>query len=205
MAEQQAALPQNLLLSIGMVESGHADPATGLKAPWPWTVNADGQGQYFTTKEAAMAFVRLAQSSGAHDIDVGCFQISLEAHPDAFATLDDAFDPASNAGYAASFLTQLKSRTGSWSNAIADYHSAMPELGLPYQRQVLAAWKAIGNLPIDLAMLQTSLGSGGSGFIAPDPVAVIQSAAARRVHVYSMNDSAKASWHPGLPRVIEGP
>lgn len=200
-AEQQAALPQNLLLSIGVVESGRADPLTGHVAPWPWTVNADGQGQYFSTKEAAMEFVRLAQSSGAHDIDVGCFQVSLEAHPDAFATLDEAFDPSHNASYAAGFLTQLKGHTGSWGTAIADYHSAMPELGLPYQRRVLAAWKAMGNLPFALG----AYASEAIAYVAPDPVVIMQSAAAKRVHVYSMNDSARQSWHPGLPRVIEGP
>jgi hypothetical protein len=113
-AEQEAALPVNLLISIGMVESGHPDPLTGRFAPWPWTVNADGNGQYFPTKEAAEAFVRFAEASGARDIDVGCFQISLQSHPDAFVSLDEAFDPDKNAAYAARFLTQLKGQTGSW-------------------------------------------------------------------------------------------
>lgn len=200
-AEQQAALPQNILISIGMVESGRANPSTGRVAPWPWTVNADGRGQYFPTKAAAEEFVRLAQSSGARDIDVGCFQVSLESHPDAFASLDDAFDPAHNANYAAGFLTQLKGHAGNWGTAIADYHSAMPDLGLPYQRRVLAAWKAMGNVPFGLG---ADMGEAVN-YVAPDPVVILQSAAARRVHVYSLNDSASKSWRPGLPRVIEGP
>lgn len=198
-AEQSAALPTNMLISIGMVESGHPDPLTGRYAPWPWTVNADGQGQYFPTKQAAEEFVRFAESSGAHDIDVGCFQISLQSHPDAFATLDDAFDPSENAAYAASFLNRLKGQTGSWGTAIADYHSAMPELGLPYQRRVLAEWKTMGDIPFAI---------GGdaveqAAYIAPDLVVIMQSAAAKRVHVYAMDASTPAS-RPGLPRVIEG-
>jgi hypothetical protein len=198
-AEQLGALPQNILISIGMVESGRADPLTGHVAPWPWTVNADGQGQYFQTKEEAEAFVRFAQSSGAHDIDVGCFQISLQSHPDAFATLDDAFDPAQNAAYAARYLSQLKSQTGSWNTAIADYHSALPDLGLPYQRLVLAAWKRIGNLPFDLgADVQDA------DFIVPDGSVVLQSAAAKRVHVYSMLDEGALPTRPGMPHVIAG-
>lgn len=199
-AEQLGSLPANLLISIGMVESGHADPLTGHKAPWPWTVNADGQGQYFPTKEAAMAFVRFAEASGAHDVDVGCFQISLQSHPDAFATLDDAFDPAHNAAYAAQFLNKLKSQTGSWGTAIADYHSSLPELGLPYQRQVMAAWKRMGNAPFDL---------GGdvqeASFAASDQdVVIIQSAAAKSVHVYSMAEANSVPHRAGLPRVIYG-
>ena len=199
-AEQLGGLPQNLLVSIGMVESGRADPLTGHVAPWPWTVNADGQGQYFDNKQDAEAFVRFAEASGAHDIDVGCFQISLESHPDAFATLDDAFDPGENAAYAARFLTQLKGQTGSWNLAIADYHSALPDLGLPYQRLVLAAWRRMGNLPF---------GIGGEDFgaandIAPDNTVILQTAAARGIHVYSMLDENAAPTRPGLPRVIYG-
>ena len=198
-AEQLGALPTNILISIGVVESGRADPLTGHVTPWPWTVNADGQGQYFPSKEEAEAFVRFAQASGAHDIDVGCFQISLQSHPDAFATLDDAFDPAQNAAYAARYLNQLKSQTGSWNTAIADYHSALPDLGLPYQRLVLAAWKRIGNLPFDLgADVQQA------NFTVPDDSVVLQSAVAKRVHVYSMLDEGSLPSRPGMPRVITG-
>jgi hypothetical protein len=194
-AEQNARLPANLLVSIGMVESGRADPLTGHVAPWPWTINADGNGRYFENKADAEAFVRLAESSGAADIDVGCFQISLQSHPDAFASLDDAFDPVKNANYAAAFLTQLKGQTGSWNTAIADYHSATPDLGLPYQRRVLAAWHGLGNVPLGMDSIENV------AFEAPDPVVIMQSAAARRVHVYTMDDVPAAGLR-GLPRVI---
>jgi hypothetical protein len=198
-AEQLGALPQNLLVSIGMVESGRSDPLTGRVAPWPWTVNADGQGQYFPNKAAAEAFVRFAEDSGAHDIDVGCFQISLQSHPDAFATLDDAFDPAENAAYAARFLSQLKNQTGSWNTAIADYHSALPDLGLPYQRLVLAAWRHIGNLPFGIGDDIEQ-----ANYIVPDGTIILQSAAARRVHVYNMADAVDEPARGGLPRVVYG-
>jgi soluble lytic murein transglycosylase-like protein len=199
-AELADALPANMLLSIGMVESGRADPLTGHAAPWPWTVNVDGNGQYFASEQDAEAFVRLAQTSGARDIDVGCFQISLEHHPDAFASLPDAFDPTRNAAYAALYLTRLKAQTGSWNAAIADYHSAVPDLGLPYQRQVLAAWKRLGSVPPDLGA-----DIAQAAFQAPDPVVVIQSPEARKVHVYTMNAPDDASWRPGLPHVIDNP
>ena len=196
-AAQAAALPPNPLVSIGMVESGHPDPLTGHVAPWPWTVNADGNGQYFMDKAAAEAFVRLAESSGAHDIDVGCFQVSLQSHPGAFATLDDAFDPAENANYAADFLNQLKNQTGSWNTAIADYHSAEPDLGLPYQRHVLAVWHGIGNVPLGIdAQFTDAL------YIAPDPYVIMMSPAARRIHVYTMDSPPGAGLARGLPRVI---
>jgi len=194
-AEQAALLPANILVSIGMVESGRADPLSGKITPWPWTVNADGAGHYFDSKADAIAFTRLALSSGAQDVDVGCFQISLQNHPDAFATLDEAFDPAANATYAAEFLTELKAQTGSWIQAIADYHSADPAAGIPYQARVLAAWHGIGAVP-------GALGASGLVFPAPDPVVIKLAPAARLVHVYSMDEYFALPLRRGLPRVI---
>jgi len=196
-AERGAALPTNLLISIGMVESGRADPLTGRVAPWPWTVNVDGAGQYFENKADAVAFVRLAESSGAGDVDVGCFQISLQNHPDAFSSLDQAFDPVANATYAASYLNALKAQTGSWNMAIADYHSAVPDLGLPYQRRVLAAWHGLGDVPFGM-----DDGVDAAAFAAPDPVVIEEAPAARRVRVYTLDDPPGAGLARGLPRVI---
>lgn len=197
-AESAGALPTNMLVSIGMVESGRADPLTGHITPWPWTVNIDGAGHYFASKQDAVAFTRLAQSSGAGDIDVGCFQVSLNYHPGAFPDLETAFDPAANAAYAAQFLNQLKGVTGNWNTAIADYHSAVPDLGLPYQRRVLAAWHGIGSIPSAI---------GDIALTAPDPVIILQSPALRaatsHIRIITMDDTpAPLARHSFMPRII---
>jgi hypothetical protein len=191
-AEQAEALPANMLVSIGRVESGRIDPVSGRAASWPWTVNVDGTGHFFEDESDAAAFVRLAQSAGAEDVDVGCFQISLEHHPDAFSSLDAAFDPATNADFAARFLHHLKAREGSWNGAIADYHSALPALGLPYERLVLEAWRRVGDVPVEVSALD---------FEAPDPVVILQGPEARLVRVITMASVAGPSVG-GLPRVI---
>jgi soluble lytic murein transglycosylase-like protein len=74
-------------------------------------------------------------------IDVGCAQINLMYHPSAFASVEQAFDPASNADYAARFLKELRDTTagGNWMTAAGDYHSLTPELAEPYRQQVEAA------------------------------------------------------------------
>ncbi len=150
MAGSAAGLPKNLLLAIGMVESGWTNPATGERAPWPYSVNVDGKGYHFPDAQAAIDFVRLARGSGARFIDVGCFQIDLRDHPDAFPALAQAFDPQANATYAAGFLNRLHARLGSWGAAIAGYHSETPALGLPYARLVLASWHGGASLPVAL-------------------------------------------------------
>ena len=149
-AGMAAGLPKNLLLAIGMVESGWTNPATGQRAPWPYSVNIDGKGYRFPDAQAAIDFVRLARASGARAIDVGCFQIDLQDHPDAFATLDQAFDPNANAAYAAGFLNRLHAKLGTWNAAIAGYHSQTPSLGLPYARLVLASWHGGPSFPVSV-------------------------------------------------------
>lgn len=141
-AERQAGIPARLLSAIARVESGRADPETGAVTPWPWTVDAEGVGHFYPTKAEAIAAVRSMQARGVQSIDVGCMQVNLMYHPDAFASLEQAFDPMTNAAYAARFLTELHAQTGSWPQAAAAYHSQTPALGADYQRKVMAAWPA---------------------------------------------------------------
>lgn len=141
MAEAGAAIPPRLLSAIGRVESGRRG-ADGRLAPWPWTINAEGQGHFFDSKAEAVAAVRALQARGVRSIDVGCLQVNLMHHPDAFASLDAAFDPGANAAYAARFLAQLHDQLGTWPKAAGAYHSQTPELGEDYRNRVLAAWPA---------------------------------------------------------------
>jgi len=191
-AEQAQGIPAGLLISIGKVESGRPDPLTGQTIPWPWTVNVDGQGQYFDSKAAAVAFVRLALSSGARDVDAGCFQVSMEAHPDAFDSIEAAFDPVQNANYAAKFLAALKMSAGSWQIAVADYHSMTPAFGQPYAQLVFSRWHG-GGLALALR---------GQGFVKADPYVIMESAAARQVRVYNADETSSFPAAPGLPRVV---
>jgi hypothetical protein len=139
-AEQAGAIPPLLMAAIGKVESGRRDPATGVVAPWPWTINADGQGTYYDSKTQAIAAVRALQARGVQSIDVGCMQINLMHHPNAFASLDQAFDPSANATYAAHFLNELHAQTNDWLRAAGQYHSSTPGLGAAYQTEVAAVW-----------------------------------------------------------------
>jgi hypothetical protein len=139
-AERAEGIPAGLLRSIAFVESARPDPVSGRAVPWPWTINAEGQGRYFETREAALAETRALLASGMRSIDVGCAQVNLMHHPAAFASLEAAFDPATNTAYAARFLRSLHGATGSWPFAAAHYHSATPERGHAYAQRVAAAW-----------------------------------------------------------------
>jgi len=139
-AEREAHLPPGLLVAIGRTESGRRDPATGLWSPWPWTINAEGQGRFFQTQAEAVAHVRQLQARGVRIIDIGCMQINLHHHPNAFAGLEQGFDPLTNARYAARFLSELHATRQDWARAAGAYHSNTPERAEPYRARVMAAW-----------------------------------------------------------------
>ncbi|GAA0593738.1 hypothetical protein GCM10009416_35130 [Craurococcus roseus] len=144
-AEREHRLPAALLHAIARVESGRPDPRTGAGVSWPWTINAQGQGRFFETKEAAIAAVRALQARGVTVIDVGCLQVNLHHHPRAFASLEEAFDPMANALYAGLFLTRLHQNARNWERAAAHYHSQTPERAEAYRLKVLAAWPGMAH------------------------------------------------------------
>ncbi len=130
--------PANLLSAIGRVESGRFDSRDGNVKAWPWSINAEGRGYAFNTKAEAIAAVLALQARKIASVDVGCMQVNLMYHPSAFASLDEAFDPAVNVRYAAKFLGELFTETKDWNLAAAFYHSKTPDRALSYQRKVLA-------------------------------------------------------------------
>ena len=132
-----AGIPEHVLSAIAQVESGRRG-ADGQLHPWPWSINVAGTDHVFDSRAEAVAAVRAAQDSGTKSIDIGCLQVNLAHHPHAFATLEQGFDPMTNALYAASFLRDLHAQSGSWAKAIAEYHSATPALGEAYRQKVMA-------------------------------------------------------------------
>lgn len=116
------------------------DPVTGDWHPWPWAMDAEGVGSFYATKAEAVAAVPALQAQGVQSIEVGCAQINLMHHPNAFPNLETAFDPGANEAYAAQFLKEFFAQIGDLNKAVGLYHSATPELGSDYQRKVLAVW-----------------------------------------------------------------
>ena len=139
-AERAYDIPEQLLTAISHVESGRWDDAKAVTVAWPWTVNNGGDGKFFPTRAAAIAHVDKLRRRGVRNIDVGCMQVNLKYHPDAFDDLETAFDPQSNAHYAAQFLTALRAKTRSWVTAAAHYHSTRYHFSRPYKYKVLTAW-----------------------------------------------------------------
>ncbi len=140
-AERRHHIPAGLLVAMGLAESGRRDPSSGMVAPWPWTMNAQGTGHFYDSSDEAAreAGKLLAQNIGV--VDVGCMQVDLFHHPHAFPTLRAAFDPATNVEFAAGYLNQLYESARSWPAAVAAYHAGDPAKGAEYLAKVLYYWK----------------------------------------------------------------
>lgn len=129
-AAAAAGIPFSVMMAISLVETGRKS-AQGF-APWPWTVNLEGKGYWFTTASEAMDFAEAAFAKGARSFDIGCFQINYKWHGQAFGSIREMFDPRANARYAARLLKTLFAERGSWPLAAGAYHSQDPEHAGPY-------------------------------------------------------------------------
>lgn len=140
LAERAEQIPRHLLAAIAGAESGRPVTTDRVGGPWPWTVNTQGQGLFFDSKTAAMEAVDALLARGVRNIDVGCVQINLGFHPDAFLDLEEAFDPLANAAYGAAYLKALFMQTGSWPEAVGRYHSTTHSRNTAYRDKVLDLW-----------------------------------------------------------------
>jgi soluble lytic murein transglycosylase-like protein len=154
--ESKYGIPQNLLSSISLVESGrwHAEHKRVL--PWPWAVNVAGEPYFFETKDQALSFIKQKLAQGIKNIDVGCNQINLYHHGDKFANIEQVINPEMNSEYAASFLKGHYTETKHWPSAVARYHSFTPHLGRMYASKVLTAWRNYGNQNIEIQPISIS-------------------------------------------------
>ena len=146
LTEKKMGIPRHLLTAISQAESGRWNKSNKVNVAWPWTVTSRGQGRFFKTKTEALAEVKALRSQGVENIDVGCMQVNLYYHAGAFESLAEALDPEANVTYGASYLKNLYSATGDWTQAAGDYHSTTPELGGPYKAKVLAYWRGQGGV-----------------------------------------------------------
>lgn len=140
-AEQDHRIPRQLLAGVSLAESGRWHAAKKESFAWPWTVTSGKKSRYFESRGAAIREVKHLRAHGVRNIDVGCMQVNLHYHPAAFASLEEAFDPAANVAYAADFLVALHAETRSWTRSVARYHSSTPALGSAYFVRVSKLWQ----------------------------------------------------------------
>ena len=128
---------------MALAESGRWLADQGTTRPWPWTITAGSDSFFLPSKPEALRKVNELLSQGRSNIDVGCMQINLGYHGDAFGSVAEALEPAANVAYGAQFLKQLREETRSWARATAHYHSRHPGRGQAYREKVYRLWHQV--------------------------------------------------------------
>ena len=141
--ETKYGIPDNLLYAMSLRESGRPHTKHKIQVISPWSVNIEGRAYYFNDKRSAIEFVIKSMKDGKRSIDVGCLQVNLKYHPNAFKTLEKAFDPSTNIDYAAQLLRAKYDKFQDWNKSVAHYHSATPDLGHKYHKEVMIIAKNV--------------------------------------------------------------
>jgi hypothetical protein len=116
-------IPASILYAIAMQESRPPNGLIeGIDKPWPWTLNCEGQGYFFRSRQAAFNVASQLINSG-ESCDIGLMQVSWVWHKQRFNSLSDAFDPVTNIHAGSDYLKELYEKSGSWEYAVGAYHS----------------------------------------------------------------------------------
>lgn len=123
-AEGKFGLPPYLLHAIALTESGRDG------RPSPHAMNIMGKA-YFASGTDEMQKI-VGRYGDRSSIDIGCMQVNLKFHADRFKDWRSLLNPTYNAEYAALYLTELKREFGTWTRAVAAYHSRTSWKGANY-------------------------------------------------------------------------
>lgn len=115
-AERDLGIPNGLLQSLAMVESGQDDN--------PFAISVHGRAIVARDSKAAAKLLRDRKGKYHSNTYVGCMQLSLDAHRTAFASPEQIVDPKQNVYYAAKILTRLHNEEGNWRHALIRYNGA---------------------------------------------------------------------------------
>ncbi|MBB43004.1 MAG: lytic transglycosylase [Rhodospirillaceae bacterium] len=115
-AEVKFGIPKGFLQAISFTEVG-----LGINGKLrELAINVGGVQIYFRDKKTATRYLSLIKNK---NVDVGCMQINYYWHGKNFNNITDMLNPRTNVMYAAKFLKEKFIKTGSWQNAIRQYHS----------------------------------------------------------------------------------
>lgn len=144
-AADQYGIPRQIMAAITEVETRRK--VDGVSGPWPWTLNIEGKGYWFETRDEALAGAQAALERGQISVDLGCFQLNYRWHGQAFVGPGAMLDPVVAADYAARFLKDLYAETGDWLAAAGFYHSRTDVHATRYRGMIQTAMTNLGHLP----------------------------------------------------------
>ena len=135
-------IPENLLLSIALTESGRK--VEGKFFPWPWAINIKGKGYFLKNKQQLISQAKNNLKNKIKNFDLGCMQINYYYHGHKFKNIAQMIEPEINVRWAGNFLLSLKDKHKTWNEAISRYHSNTKWRKKQYLAKVMNNWTYVG-------------------------------------------------------------
>ncbi len=135
-------IPENLLLSIALTESGRKVDNNFF--PWPWSINVKGKGYFLKNKQQLISFAKNNLEKKIKNFDLGCMQINYYYHGHKFNNVTEMVEPESNVLWSGKFLVSLKKKHKTWDEAISRYHSNTKWRKKQYLAKVMNNWTFVG-------------------------------------------------------------
>ncbi len=134
-------IPTTLLYAVALAESGKHVKRLNATQPWPWTLNIEGEGQYFPNRQAAVEAGHQALSTGIRSVDMGLMQVNWGYHRAALRSVESAMDPLYNLQVGARILADCYRARRDWWAAVGCYHApANAERAARYSGRVRKIW-----------------------------------------------------------------
>lgn len=135
-------VPSDVFYAVALAESGRRIAALAAIRPWPWTLNVEGDGRFYSSRWAAASALQDTLAVGRTSVDVGLVQINWRHHRAALGQADAALDPYRNLNIAAAILVACHRAQGDWWAAVGCYHAPRDaDRAARYRDRVRAIWR----------------------------------------------------------------
>ncbi|MEX0828149.1 MAG: lytic transglycosylase domain-containing protein [Haliea sp.] len=120
LVSKYVGVPGDVLYAMAQTESGRW--VEGRIEPWPWTLNIEGDAQYFADREAMFEALMKALRGDQLSVDVGPMQLNWSWQFDRLQSPWRITDPVINIKVAAEVLRDHYDRARDWHIAVGHYH-----------------------------------------------------------------------------------
>lgn len=139
-------IPPKLFYALALQESGRT--VDGAFAPWPWTLNVEGQGYYYNSQTEVWDALNEFVIADRTNIGIGLLQVTYPYNQHVLSELYLAIDPHTNLRMGAVILLERYRESGDWWIAVGHYHSpgkkpAQVERAQRYRESVKRRWKQL--------------------------------------------------------------
>ena len=137
-------LPPEVLYAVALTESARQVDSAGNVRPWPWTLNVQGKGHFFASRQEAEAALQAHFDAGRRLIDIGLMQVNWRYHRQRLGSPQLALDPYHNLRVAAEILRECHQSHQDWWAAVGCYHAPnSPQRAARYRARVRAHWRRV--------------------------------------------------------------